>query len=290
MRDMFDRYITEVVMQHSSKNTRDYKTTSLARLRATMGDNHMSAITPQFIYQYRDLIGQTRSKKQANADLEVLSHSFTKAIEWGYLADHPMTNKKVVKYSLPGRDRYVEDWELSEWATVANPLLVVYAMLKGATGLRQQDILTLETKNISETELVSVNLKTGKRLRFPLRGTDSSSTTVSQALGAISAYYKGRTSKYVFFTREGKCYYNFELRRAPGFLSMWQRSMKKALEQTKLQESFTEHDLRAKVGSDLSSDLAAQTLLAHSSTALTQKHYRRKGTLVEPAQGFLDLS
>ena len=81
-------------------------------------------MNPQVIYQYKAQIGRTRSKKQANLDLEVLSHCFTKAIEWGLTGDHPMTDKRVVKLSLSGRDRYVEDSGLQEWAKVANPFLV----------------------------------------------------------------------------------------------------------------------------------------------------------------------
>jgi integrase len=70
-------------------------------------------------------------------------------------------------------------------------------------------------------------------------------------------------------------------------MSAWQRSMKKALMQTKLEESFTEHDLRAKVGSDVESDIDAQKLLAHADASTTRKHYRRKGSIMTPAEGFL---
>ena len=123
-----------------------------------MGDNLVAITTPQFIYKYRDRIARTRSKKQANLDLEVLSHCFTRAIEWGIVSDHPMTNKKVTKFSLPARKRYVENWELQEWARVANPFLVAYVVLKGVTGLRQQDLLTIKNRDITATELVSMSL------------------------------------------------------------------------------------------------------------------------------------
>jgi hypothetical protein len=52
--------------------------------------------------------------------------------------------------------------------------------------------------------------------------------------------------------------------------------MKKALEQTRLEERFPEHDLRTKLGSDLDTDLQASELLAHSSRQLTRMHYRRE--------------
>jgi hypothetical protein len=83
MTQLLDRYRLEVVPEHQSIHVQDLKNRSLDRLRASMGDNLVSVITPQFIYKYRDHIGRTRSHKQANQDLEVLSHCFTKAIEWG---------------------------------------------------------------------------------------------------------------------------------------------------------------------------------------------------------------
>ena len=58
------------------------------------------------------------------------------------------------------------------------------------------------------------------------------------------------------------------------------------LSTTSLQESFTEHDLRAKVSSDIDSDIDAQKLLQHANVATTRKHYRRKGSITVGAQGF----
>lgn len=292
MSQLFDRYSLEVIPEHESKNTRDYKITAIGRLRYTLGENLVTTITPQVIYKYRDHIGRTRSKRAANQDLEILSHCFTKSIQWGVLSVHPMTAKKVVKFPSPGRDRYVEDWELREWAKTANPFLVAYVVLKGTTGLRQQDLLTIKRKDISEDELVSVNLKTGKKLRFPLRLADGEPSSVQLAINVVQRYYaesRGKVpmvSPYLFYNRKGDGYYNFEAGRASGFRSIWQRSMAKALEQTNLVERFTEHDLRAKVGSDVESDIDAQKLLAHADAATTRKHYRRKGSVVSPARGF----
>ena len=62
--------------------------------------------------------------------------------------------------------------------------------------------------------------------------------------------------------------------------------MKKALKLTQLEESFTEHDLRGKVGSDFDTDSQAQSTVGHSDAKTTRKHYRRKGSVVQPAGGF----
>ena len=63
--------------------------------------------------------------------------------------------------------------------------------------------------------------------------------------------------------------------------------MAKAIKETNLINKFTEHDLIAKASRDLDTNFDAQKLLCRRSVALTEKHYCRKGKVVDPAQGFL---
>ena len=298
LRQLFDKYRIEVVSKHESQNTIKSKNYSLNNLTEVLGDNSPRTLRPTDIYKYRDHIAEVKSKKQANLDLQVLSHVFTLSIEWGIREDHPMTNKLVTKFKLKSRDRYVEDWELQEWSKVANPFLVVYIVLKGLTGLRQQDLLTIRNKDITKTELRSQNIKTGKWIRFPLwenpKAKHKIPTTMQLALELINSYYGEHKSEWLFHTTrknkdtpKGSSYYNIEESQASGFHSIWRRSMIKAIKLTELEERFTEHDIRAKASSDSDSLQSAQKLLAHSSAQLTEKHYWRKGTLISPNQGFL---
>ncbi len=57
--------------------------------------------------------------------------------------------------------------------------------------------------------------------------------------------------------------------------------MNKALKETKLIKRFTEHDLRAKVASDIEIG-HAQKLLGHKSSEVTERVYRRKAVKVTP--------
>ena len=63
---------------------------------------------------------------------------------------------------------------------------------------------------------------------------------------------------------------------------MWQRFMARVLDETEVEEHFTEHDLRAKVGSDAETLEHARALLAHADSRTTQKIYRRKAEVVKP--------
>jgi integrase len=291
MRELFDRYASEIVPEKALA-TQASNHRSIGRLRDALGDNLVSSVTPEAIYSYQDKCARKHSKKYANLDLEVLSHVFTKAIRWGAIGFHPM-KKNIEKFTIPGRERYVKDWELEEWCKTASPMLLVYAALKGTTGLRKQDMLTIKKSDISDTELVSVNIKTGKRIRFPLY-IEGEPTTVKAALDDVRDYYRSisnkripQMSQYLFHNKNGETYYKPEkLDPCSGFNSAWQRSMKKALAVTTLEESFTDHDLRTKVASDLDTDEEASALLAHSSLQITRKHYRLRGQKVTPAKGF----
>lgn len=70
--------------------------------------------------------------------------------------------------------------------------------------------------------------------------------------------------------------------RASGWKSMWQRFMERVIEETKVKEHFTEHDLRAKVASDAGTLEHARSLLAHADSRTTSRVYRRKAEIVEP--------
>jgi len=103
------------------------------------------------VFKYRDLRGKD-GKTAANRVLEVLSHAFSKAIEWGLCEHHPMKGK-VRKFSTPPRTRYIEDWELNEALKVASPFLTGYIHLKLLTGMRRGDMLSIKLSDLKEDGL-----------------------------------------------------------------------------------------------------------------------------------------
>jgi len=65
-----------------------------------------------------------------------------------------------------------------------------------------------------------------------------------------------------------------------GFGSAWRRAMAKHLAAG--YERFRENDIRAKAASDAEDLETAQRLLAHESSATTQRHYRRGVAKIVP--------
>lgn len=62
--------------------------------------------------------------------------------------------------------------------------------------------------------------------------------------------------------------------------SMWQRFMDRVIEETKVENRFTEHDLRARCASDATSLDHARALLSHADARTTDAIYRRKPEVV----------
>ena len=237
----------------------------------------ISSLKTVHVFKYRDQRGK-QAPTATNHEVGVLSHAYTKAIEWGLAEDNPIKGK-VGKIPRPPRTRYVEDWEVTEALKVASPFVEAYIHLKLLTGLRRGDLLSILHADL-KPEGIHVQPRktqgtTGKKVIYPW--VDE----LRVAVDNIKALRKGIESEWLFCTRSGQGYMS-ENGRSNSFDSVWQRFMAKALKETDLIERFTEHDLRAKVASDNDSERAKQ-LLGHSSAAMTDRVYRRKPELVKPS-------
>lgn len=276
---VIDRYTGEVLIKRKPATQQSYLP-ALARLREILGHNKVSLIVPQLVYQYIDHIAKVHTMNIANLDLKVLNQVLDSAVRWGATDRNRIKGEVSYFGKRDGlqkeRTRYVEDWELQEWSAVATPMQRAFAAICLLTGARKGDILSIHRNDITPHMLTIKSSKTGRPIVF--RMTDALREAIAQAVDSQPA-----SSVWLFCNRKGQCYVN-DKGITPVFDQAWRRSMKRAIEQTKLEESFTRHDLRAKVGSDADSDERAQQLLGHTSASMTRKHYRRKTQIVDPTR------
>jgi integrase len=227
-----------------------------------------------------------KAPTSANREIEVLSHAFTKAIEWGYREDHPMTAGKFRKLPTKPRDRYVEDWEIIESLSLeprrkrgSLHAVRAYIKIKLLTGLRRADLLRLRVTDLQDDGIHVTPQKTanstGKKLI--IEWTDA----LRQAVDEVKAARPVDIAPWLFCTKRGGCYVK-DNGEASSWDSMWQRFMDRVLAETEVKERFTEHDLRAKCASDAQSLEHAQQLLAHATSATTKRIYRRRPERVKP--------
>jgi integrase len=255
---------------------------SLAKLRPVFGHMRISAANkPKYAYQYKDAATRRHGATATNRDLEVLSHLFSMAVEWG-LIDRNLLKGQVRKNTTRPRDRLVEDWELAEALKAAPPVVAHYIRLKLMTGLRRGDLLRLRLTDIRGDGIHVQPHKTAKSTgkRLIIEWDDAGELrTVVDAILRLPPRRIG--DAHVFVTRQGKPYIR-EDGSANAFDSLWQRFMHRALARTELTVPFQERDLRAKTASDSATLEEASERLAHASTAITKRVYRRKPTKVKP--------
>lgn len=281
---LLERYALEVVPMKAPR-TQAGNARAITRLKAVFGEMRIRDFKPIHAYQYRDKRGKN-APTTANRELEVLSHAFTKAIEWGYREDHPMIEGKFRKLSTPPRTRYVEDSEIVEALSLiprrkrgSLHAVRAYIKIKLLTGLRRGDLLRLKMSDLKDDGIHVEPHKTAKTTgkRLIIEWTDALRHAVEDAKAARPV----DIGPLLFCTKDGDCYVK-ENGTVNAWESMWGRFMDRVLAETKVSERFTEHDLRAKCASDAESLAHAQQLLAHADSATTNRIYRRKPERVKP--------
>jgi integrase len=279
---LLDRYALEVVPTKAPK-TASGNLKQIQRIRPVFADMRIEDMEPQHVYQY---VARRTAKTAAKREIEVLSHAFTKAVEWGLIKAHPFRGE-VRLPGAPPRTRYVEDWEIIEVMTLASRrkkgsvgMIQAYLRLKLLTGLRQRDLLLLTVSACREDGIhvtpSKTKASTGKRLIY--EWTPELRQAVDDAMAVRPAL-----SPFLFCNRFGACYVVEETGESKSFNSMWCKFIDRVLRDTKVMERFTEHDLRAKVGSDAESLERARQLLAHADTRMTERVYRRRPERIKPA-------
>lgn len=119
--ELLDRYAIEVVPRKAATSQAQHAHW-IKQLRAVFGAMPLDALEPQHIYRYVDRRSRKRTSDTgkttggriaAHHEVEVLSHAFTKEVEWGYVRAHPFKNRVRLE-GEPPRERYIEDWEVVE--------------------------------------------------------------------------------------------------------------------------------------------------------------------------------
>lgn len=290
--DLLDRYALEVIPGKAAASQSSNRN-QLPVLRRVFGNTHLGSVTPRLVYQYVDkrsvkkkdpATGRiTGGRVAALREIELLSHAFTKAVEWGYVDRHPFKDQVRFENAKP-RDRYVEDWEIIEALSIGSRrrrgsvlMIQAYIRIKLLTGLAQGDLLRLQESQLQDDGIHNQRHKT-KAKRTIYVWTPQLREAVAMAKAARPVHI----SPHLFCNKRGESYVNEKTGLAPGWKSMWQRFMERVMKETKVTEHFTEHDLRAKVGSDADSLAHAQALLAHANSQTTERVYRRKAVRVTP--------
>lgn len=266
MGDLFDRYLVEVVPGKAERTQRDNRY-EMQFLRAALKDMIPSEFKPRHGYAYYSE-RKKKSLKRALAEMALLSHVFTKAIEWGVVDENPC--REIRKEKPKPRRRYVSEAEYAA-AYKAMPVMIQCAMdLAVLTGLRPGDLLGLTRANLTDEGIEIETSKTGKRLL--IEWSEALRSAVKRALGEAPQFRQP-----VICNLRGKAY------TVDGFNTIFYRRMSKLVKEPEsgLKERFQFRDLRAKSASDDTAE-AASKRLGHADPKITERVYRRKAERAKP--------
>ncbi len=211
--------------------------------------------------------------------LALLSHIFTKAVEWGIVDRNPC--REIRKQRPAPRDRYIEDWEYEAVYSMVPEMIQVAMDLMHLTGLRPGDLLSLTRDNLTDRGIEIIPRKSIRHLpdgsvtkgkKLIIGWTDELRAVVTRA-----KKLPPHVRSPIISTRHGKPY------SIDGFNSIWYRHMQKAVKdpENPLKASFQFRDLRAKSASDDTPERATARL-GHSDPGLTERIYRRAPRIVRP--------
>lgn len=263
MGKLLDRYLLEVSPQKAPATYRSEQF-AIAKLRATFGGMPPEDVTAVHIYSYLDMRGK-EARRGANIERGVLSHIFTKAIEWGIVKDNPV--KHVKRLSQKKRNRYVTDAEFEALKKYASPLVAAAMQLAYLTGLRKADVLGLRLSDLTSDGISVTPDKTENStgVKLLIEWTEE----LRRCVEAVKALPRDIRGLHLFSTRNGTPY------STDGFDSIWQRTVKGAFEKGVISERFRFHDLRRKAATDaekLHGREYARRLLAHATQAMTANY------------------
>lgn len=287
---LLDRYAIEVIPTKSVATQQGDKL-ALINLRRVFGEMRLVDVEPQHIYRYADTRISKKSGKRSPAtaryEIGVLRHAFSKAVEWGLLSHHPFLGQVRLKGVRPRR-RYVEDWEIDEALSLPSTrscgsvrMIQAYIRIKRLIGLRRGDMLRLRMSDITDE-----GIRVTPRKTATTTGITRTFTWTAELRDAIEMAKAARPvhiAPWLFCTRRGAGYFDETTGRPAGWNSIWQRFMKRLMNETKVTQRFTEHDIRAKVANDADSLDRAQQLLGHADSRITARVYRgRKPERIRP--------
>lgn len=275
--DVERRYLVEAVPKLAASSARMYRS-DIKHLLAAFSEAPLAQIKPMHIRQFLD--DRADKPTTANRCKRVFSTMWNHARGWGY-TDLPNPCEGIQGHSLPKRTVYITDAVFDAvWAHASAPLRDAMD-LAYLTGQRPADALKMTENDIIGGYLVVTQEKTKQPLRIKVVGE----------LAALIERIKARKATRSIVTAALLVNAHGKRLTGPALRSQFDAAKKLAAEKNPelLPEikKFWFYDLRAKAADDTSDqhgDQAASDLLGHDSVRTTQRHYLRRGKIVEPTR------
>ncbi len=235
-------------------------------------------IKPMHIRQF--LTKHKATPTTANRCKRLINTIWNRARGWGY-TDLPNPCEGIQGYSLKKRTVYIDDDLFAAVYAHASAPLRDAMDLAYLTGQRPADALGMTEHDILAGHLIVTQYKTKQPLRINISGE------LAQLVDRIHA----RKATHKIVTAALLTNMHGKRLTAPALRYQFKQARAAATAQdpgmTAAIKAFWFYDLRAKAADDTSDqrgDQAASDLLGHESVRTTQRHYLRRGKIVDPTK------
>lgn len=275
--DVIKRYKIEEIPKKAT-NTIRVQTSDIKHLEANFSTAPLESVKPMHIHKFLQKFKDKPTT--ANRCKRLFSAMWNQARAWGY-TDAPNPCEGIKGFSLETRDVYIEDAVFEAVKACSSGPLKDAMDLAYLTGQRPADALKMTERDIADGYLIIGQGKTKKKLRISITGQ------LAELLGRIAvrkAQYK-IVHDQLLMNRDGMPLTKAVLRKH--FVAARKMAAEGNPDLAERIKAFWFYDLRAKAADDVGDekgDQAATNLLGHDSVRTTNRHYRRRGKIVEPTK------
>lgn len=265
-----EQFRLDYIPQRAAKTQKDYNR-QLDNLAKVFGESALDTITPADVAEYRK---RRSAKVQANRELALLSSLWNWARESGYTSlTNPVAGVKRNKET--GREVYMAD-AVYNAIYLAGDQTVKDAMgIARRTGMDCSVILMAKRTDVIDDVLYLRRTKTGVPVRYRLKDEKGELNELGKIVSDMLTRKRRAMGPYLVQDADGQAvpYYTFadrfdRARTAAGYAP----------------GQYQFRDIRPKVATDEEDIDRAQGLLGHKHRSTTERHYIRRGKLVDPAK------
>lgn len=275
--DVIARYRSAALPKLAASTIR-VQTSDIKHLEAEFNEAPIDSIRPMHIRAF--LTKHADTPTTANRCKRLISTMWNQARGWGY-TDLPNPCEGIKGYKLGKREVYITDEVFQAVRSHAAAPLRDAMDLAYLTGQRPGDALRMTHADMVDGHLIVRQGKTGQPLRIEIAGE----------LAALLERIELRKAVYNIVT--GALLVNLHGKRLTKETLRNQFEEARALAADKHPALAADiramwfYDLRAKAADDTADehgDQAASNLLGHDNVRTTQKHYLRRGKIVQPTK------
>ena len=141
-------YLPWARQQHKARpRTFERYELSARSLKSSLGKYPLDAITPAHVEKFKMIRSQKVSQTTTNRDLAALRVMLNFAIRQGHIRSNPFNSVKLFPEG-PGMMRVVSHEEQHRYLAAANPLLRDIAVVMLETGMRPQEVFSIQSENV----------------------------------------------------------------------------------------------------------------------------------------------